>query len=51
MHILIISHGYPTPDDPQYGCFEKDQALALSRLEHKVSIASVDGRYRQYKRK
>lgn len=51
MHILIISHGYPTSVDPQWGCFERDQAIALSRLGHKVTVASVDGRYRKYKRK
>lgn len=51
MHILIISHGYPTAKDPQWGCFEKDQAEALVRLGHKVTIAAVDGRYRKLDRK
>lgn len=51
MHILIISHGYPTAKDPQWGCFEKDQAEALVKLGHKVTIAAVDGRYRKIDRK
>lgn len=50
MHILIIAHGYPTPNDPQWGCFEKDQADALVKLGHKVTVAAVDGRFRRYKR-
>lgn len=49
MYILIVSHGYPTPGDPQWGCFEKDQAEALIRLGHKVVIAAIDGRVLSYK--
>lgn len=51
MHILIVAHGYPTAKDPQWGCFEKDQAEALVKLGHKVTIAAVDGRCRKYSRK
>ena len=46
MHILIISHGYPTVKDPQWGCFEKDQAEALVRMGHRVTVAVVDMRFR-----
>ncbi len=51
MHICIIANGYPNNNEPQYGCFEKDQALALSKFGHKVSIIYVDGRRRKYRRK
>ena len=37
--------------EPQWGCFERDQALALQRLGHEVAILYVDGRYRKYWRK
>lgn len=37
--------------DPQWGCFERDQALALKRYGHDVAIIAVDTRFRWYKRK
>ena len=46
MNILIVSHGIPSKEDPQWGCFEVDQAKALSRLGHRVIIIALDGRYR-----
>lgn len=46
MHVLIISHGYPTAKDPQWGCFEKDQAEALVGLGHRVTVGVVDQRFR-----
>lgn len=51
MNILIFSRGYPSIKDPQWGCFERDQAKALQKLGHKVIIMSVDGRFRSYYRK
>ena len=51
MDIVVIANGYPTKREPQYGCFEKEQAVALSNLGHKVSILYVDGRFRTYRRK
>ena len=51
MKIFIISNGYPTKLSPQFGCFEKDQALALKRAGHDVSILYIDGRFRFYWRK
>lgn len=46
MHVLIVSHGYPSAKDPQWGCFEKDQAEALVNMGHRVTIAVVDQRFR-----
>lgn len=51
MKIFIISNGYPTRQAPQFGCFEKDQAFALKRAGHDVSILYIDGRFRFYWRK
>lgn len=51
MNILMIARGYPTPKEPQWGCFEQDQAEALQRYGHKVIVVSVDGRFRwQFRR-
>lgn len=46
MTIFLIARGCPTPSDPTWGCFELDQAIALSELGHKVVILSVDTRTR-----
>lgn len=51
MFILIISRGYPTAIDPQWGCFEKDQAEALCGFGHKVVVVSIDSRFRWQFRK
>lgn len=51
MNIFLISRGIPSKCDPQWGCFEKDQAEALASLGHRVIVLSVDGRFRLYKRK
>lgn len=51
MNILLISRGYPTKNDPMWGNFEKDQAVALSESGHNVIIMSVDGRFRLMRRK
>ena len=51
MNIYLISSGYPTHKDPQYGCFERDQAKAFQRGNHKLTILYVDGRFRSYYRK
>lgn len=32
MNILMISRGYPSKWDPQWGSFEKEQAIALKTL-------------------
>lgn len=51
MNIVIIANGYPTKKEPQFGCFEKEQAVALSKMGHKVSILYVDSRFRMFWRK
>lgn len=51
MFIVLISRGVPSKRDPQWGCFEKDQAEALANLGHKVVVISVDSRFRTYWRK
>lgn len=51
MKIALIANGYPDKREPQWGCFERDQALALQRLGHQVSILYIDGRFRTYWRK
>ncbi len=43
MRIFLVARGYPTPEAPQWGCFEKDQAEALVIAGHDVTIIS----YRQ----
>lgn len=45
MRIFIISRGYPTKEEPQWGCFEKDQAIALKQLGHEIVFLSVDRRF------
>lgn len=51
MKIFIIARGFPSEQDPTWGCFEKDQAEALYLLGHQVTILSVDTRFRFYWRK
>ncbi|HEY8511771.1 MAG TPA: glycosyltransferase [Cyclobacteriaceae bacterium] len=38
MHILLISHNYPTPVDESFGFFCRNQAEALSRYGHQVGV-------------
>ncbi|MBR5835360.1 MAG: glycosyltransferase [Bacteroidales bacterium] len=51
MRIFVIANGYPTDREPQFGCFEKDQALELVNQGHEVTLLYVDGRFRKYRRK
>lgn len=51
MKICIIANGYPDKREPQWGCFERDQALALSDQGHQVSVLYTDKRFRTYWRK
>ena len=51
MKIVIIANGYPNKREPQWGCFERDQAVALTGQGHQVSILYVDRRFRTYWRK
>lgn len=50
MFILLVSRGVPSDRDPQWGCFEKDQAEALASLGHKVVVVCVDSRMRFFYR-
>ena len=51
MKIFLVSRGWPSEREPQWGSFERDQAVALKKLGHEVVILSVDVRYRKYHRK
>ena len=51
MHILIIARGIPTKYAPQWGIFEFEQAKALAKLGHNVTVASVDSRFTFHIRK
>ena len=50
MEILIISRGFPSARDPQFGGFERDHAEALTSIGHKVVVISVDRRFRLFRR-
>lgn len=50
MKIFVIARGYPSDQEPTWGCFEKDQAEALAKLGHLVTYLSVDTRFRKYRR-
>lgn len=51
MNICIVARGWPSAKDPQWGCFERDQAIALKSLGHNIVVLSVDARFRRYYRK
>ncbi|MBR3730776.1 MAG: glycosyltransferase [Bacteroidales bacterium] len=51
MKIFFIARGWPSDREPQWGSFERDQALALQKLGHQVVMLSVDMRFRKYHRK
>lgn len=51
MKILIIARGIPSEEEPQWGCFEFDQAKALRELGHEVTVMAVDRRWKWNPRK
>ena len=51
MKIFFIARGWPSEREPQWGSFERDQALALQKLGHQIVMLSVDARFRKYHRK
>lgn len=51
MKICIIANGFPDKRNPQWGCFERDQAVALKNAGHDVYILYVDKRFLAYWRK
>lgn len=44
MKIFFVSRGWPSTREPQWGSFERDQALALATLGHQIIVLSVDVR-------
>lgn len=51
MNIYLIARGIPSNTDPQWGSFEFDQAKALATKGHKISMLSVDVRWKSRNRK
>ena len=51
MKIFFITRGWPNEREPQFGCFERDQALAMNTLGHEIVVLSVDVRVKKYFRK
>lgn len=51
MDIFLISRGYPEKGNPLWGIFEASQAKALRQRGHKVTMLSVDYRFRRRWRK
>lgn len=44
MKIFFVSRGWPSEKEPQWGSFERDQAVALAALGHQIIVLSVDVR-------
>lgn len=44
MKIFFVSRGWPSEKEPQWGSFERDQAIALAALGHQIIVLSVDVR-------
>lgn len=44
MKLFLVSRGWPTEKEPQWGSFERDQAIALKEYGHQVILLSVDVR-------
>lgn len=51
MKIFFIARGWPSKTDPQWGGFERDQAISLSKFGHQIVVLSVDARFRRFYRK
>lgn len=51
MNVFVVSRGYPSKTDPQWGNFELDQARALASVGHHVVMLSVDVRHSKVKNK
>ena len=51
MKVYFVARGWPSEEEPQWGCFERDQALALAALGHKIIVLSVDVRVKFHFRK
>lgn len=51
MNLYFVARGWPSEREPQWGSFERDQAIALNKLGHHVVVLSEDTRFRKYYRK
>ncbi len=51
MNILLVTRGYPQPNNNNLGLFERDQAAALAKAGHRVAYAAIDIRSIRHKRK
>lgn len=47
MKILTVTNMYPTPVEPQYGCFVKEQVEDLRRAGVEIDVLPFDGRSRR----
>jgi teichuronic acid biosynthesis glycosyltransferase TuaC len=44
LHVLVLTNMYPTPAEPEFGCFVRDQVDDLKALGVPVSVLAFDGR-------
>ncbi len=44
IRVLVLTNMYPTPAEPDFGCFVKDQVDDLRRLGVDVTVLAFDGR-------
>ncbi len=44
MRVLIVTNMYPTPDEPAFGTFVKDQVEALQRAGVEIDVFFINGR-------
>jgi glycosyltransferase involved in cell wall biosynthesis len=49
IRVMVVTNMYPTPTEPQFGCFVKDQVDDLRRLGVGVSVLAFDGRGRKHR--
>ena len=47
IRMLVLTNMYPTPAEPDFGCFVKDQVDDLRRLGVDATVLAFDGRSRQ----
>lgn len=51
MVICVLANGYPNSHNPQIGCFEKEQAIALRKIGHKIYYLYIDFKFSLFKHK
>ena len=47
IRMLVLTNMYPTPAEPDFGCFVKDQVDDLRRLGVDATVLAFDGRSRR----